>query len=105
MLFCSGSSTSRSADAGSPRKSEPSLSISSRMNTGFFDSARRSPWIHCPGGAPLLVRRRRRGPAQPLDHLPGERPDVGPAVTADLGFVAHAAERDAHKLASERIGD
>jgi hypothetical protein len=30
----------------------PSLSISSRMNTGFFDSARRSPG-YCPGSAPM----------------------------------------------------
>ena len=35
----------------------PSLSISSSMNTGFFDSARRSPWMICPGKAPMYVRR------------------------------------------------
>ena len=33
------------------------------------------------------------------------RPDVGAAVTTDLGLVADAAERDAHELASHRPGD
>src|SRR3954471_14311663 len=33
--FCSGSSTSSSADEGSPRQSEPSLSTSSRRNSGL----------------------------------------------------------------------
>ena len=32
---------------GSPRKSAPSLSISSSMKTGLFDSARRRPWMIC----------------------------------------------------------
>ena len=31
---------------------------------------------------------------------PGQRADVGPPVAADLGLVAHAAERDADELAS-----
>ena len=35
VLFCSGSRTSRSADAGSPRMSEPVLSISSSNITGL----------------------------------------------------------------------
>src|SRR3972149_6472728 len=59
--FCSGSSTSRRAEAGSPRKSIPSLSISSSMNTGFRVPARRSPWTIWPGSAPTYVRRGRRG--------------------------------------------
>ena len=37
-----------SVTPGSPRKSEPSLSTSSRIKTGFFDSARRRPWMICP---------------------------------------------------------
>lgn len=34
-----------------------------------------------------------------------ERTDVGATVTADLGLVAHAAERDAHELAVQRTSD
>ena len=45
----------------------------------------------------------RLGAAQPLDDLAGQRADVGAAVAADLGLVAHAAERDAHELAAERL--
>ena len=44
----------------------------------------------------------RLGAAQALDDLAGQRADVGAAVAADLGFVAHAAERDADELAAER---
>ena len=47
----------------------------------------------------------RLGAAQALDDLAGQRADVGPAMAADLGLVAHAAERDAHELAAERLGD
>ncbi len=47
----------------------------------------------------------RLGAAQPLDDLAGQRADVGPAMAADLRLVAHAAERDAHELAAERVGD
>ena len=47
----------------------------------------------------------RLGAAQALDDLPGQRADVGAAVAADLGLVAHAAERHAHELAAERLGD
>ena len=79
LLFCSGSSTSSSAARrdrrGSPR---PSLSISSSMKTGLI-------------GPGLLHR---------LDDPAGQRADVGAPVAADLGLVAHAAERDAHELAA-----
>ena len=43
--------------------------------------------------------------ADPLDDAAGQRADVGAAMAADLGLVAHAAERDAHELAAERAGD
>ncbi len=36
---------------------------------------------------------------------PGQRADVGAAMAADLRLVAHAAERDAHELATERARD
>ena len=36
---------------------------------------------------------------------PGQRADVGAAVAADLGLVAHAAQRDADELAAERARD
>ncbi len=41
------------------------------------------------GGLGLLKR---------LDDLAGHRPDIGPPVAADLGFVAHAAKADADEL-------
>ena len=40
-----------------------------------------------------------------LDDAPRQRADVGAAVAADLGLVAHAAERDADELAPERARD
>ena len=42
---------------------------------------------------------------QPLDDLPRQRADVRAAMPADLGLVAHAAERDAHELAIQRRRD
>ena len=40
-----------------------------------------------------------------MQHLARHRADVGTAVAADLGFVAHAAQRHAHELAVRRAGD
>ena len=40
-----------------------------------------------------------------LDDAAGNRADVGAAVAADLGFVAHAAERDPDELAVHRARD
>ncbi len=37
--------------------------------------------------------------AQRVDDAAGERADVGASVSADLGLVAHAAQRDANELA------
>ena len=45
------------------------------------------------------------GAAEALDDLPWQRADVRPAVTADLRFVTHAAERDPVELAPERPRD
>ena len=50
--FCSGSSTSSSAADGSPRKSAPSLSISSSMKTGLLVPACLSACTMRPGIAP-----------------------------------------------------
>ena len=47
----------------------------------------------------------RAGLLHHLDDLAGERADVGAAVAADFGFVAHAAERQADELAVHRAGD
>ena len=69
------------AEAGSPRKSEYSLSISSSMNSGLTVPAR---FIVC-------------------STRPGQGADVGTAMPADLGLVADAAERNPHKLAAERL--
>ena len=40
-----------------------------------------------------------------LDDLAGHRADIGAAVAADLGLVAHAAQRHAHELAARRPRD
>ena len=40
-----------------------------------------------------------------LDDLAGQRADVGAAVAANFGFVAHAAERHADELAAGGLGD
>jgi hypothetical protein len=40
-----------------------------------------------------------------LHDLARHRADIGAPVAADLGFVAHAAERHAHELATRRLGD
>ena len=45
-------------------------------------------------------------PASQRAHDPARKcADVGAAVTADLGLVAHAAQRHAHELASKRAGN
>src|SRR5262249_13066986 len=43
--------------------------------------------------------------AEVLDDAAGESADVGAAVTADLGLVADAAEREADELPSHRTRD
>mmetsp|Transcript_47263 Transcript_47263/g.120581 ORF Transcript_47263/g.120581 Transcript_47263/m.120581 type:complete len:207 (-) Transcript_47263:1086-1706(-) len=57
VWFCEGSSTSSSADMGSPRASLPTLSTSSSSITGSRHPARLRPWITRPGIAPMYVRR------------------------------------------------
>ena len=52
-LFCSGSRTSKRAEAGSPLKSLPTLSISSNKNTGSFLPAFFKREIILPGRAPI----------------------------------------------------
>ena len=47
----------------------------------------------------------RAGLAQLGDDAAGHGADVGAAVAADVGLVAHAAERDADELAAHRLGD
>jgi hypothetical protein len=67
--------------------------------------------IPAPVGADLVDlveqdhRVHRPGVAQ-CTHEPARQcADIGAAVAADLGFVAHTAERHAHELAIERAGD
>ena len=56
-----------------------------------------------------LVQKEQRvaalGLLQALDHPARHRADIGPAVAADLAFVAHAAQRHAHKVASRGFGN
>ena len=40
-----------------------------------------------------------------LDDLAGQGADISPAVAANLGFIAHAAQRHADKLAPGGLGD
>ncbi len=56
-LFCSGSSTSSKAEEGSPLKSLPSLSTSSKIKTGLEVPALIKFWMIRPGMAPMYVRR------------------------------------------------
>ena len=69
--------------AGSPRKSAPSLSISSSIMTGLS----------------------RAGLAQLGDDSAGHRADVGAAMAADVGLVAHAAQGDADEIPAHGFGD
>ena len=50
-------------------------------------------------------RIRRRGLIDALNDAAGQGADVGAAMAADFGLVAHAAERNADELAVERAGD
>jgi hypothetical protein len=81
--FCSGSSTSSSADDGSPRM----------VHAHLVDLVEKEERVGLLG---LLHR---------LDDLAGHRADIGAAVTADLGLVTHAAQRHAHEFAPGRLGD
>ena len=45
------------------------------------------------------------GAANALNDLSRQRADVSAPVTANLGFVVHAAQRDADELASQRARD
>src|SRR5207247_10728291 len=47
----------------------------------------------------------RLGTPEALDDLAGQGADVRSPMAADLGLVAHAAERYTHELASERLRD
>ena len=40
-----------------------------------------------------------------LDDSSGQRADVRAAMAADFGLIPHAAQRNAHELASQRLGD
>ncbi len=40
-----------------------------------------------------------------LDDLAGQRADVGAAMSAHFGFIAHAAQRHANELAASGLGD
>ena len=47
----------------------------------------------------------RSGLLHRLDNLSRQRADVGAAMAANLGLVAHAAQRHAHELAARRLGN
>src|ERR1035441_10605139 len=132
MKFCSGSSTSSKAADGSPRKSIDILSTSSSIKTGFLVPAFFIIWMirsehevllgveHFEQGRGWIAAKVHRhlvdfiqhkdgvlgaGLFHHLDDLAGKGADVGAAVAANFGFVAHAAEGHADKLASGGLGD
>ena len=70
LLFCSGSSTSSRADSR----------IAAEIRAELVDLVEQEQRI---GRARLL---------QVGDDLARQRADVGPAVAADFGFVAHSAQ-------------
>ena len=45
------------------------------------------------------------GPADALDDVAGQRPDIGAAMAADLGFVMRAAEADPDEFPAGRASD
>src|SRR5258708_6060754 len=47
----------------------------------------------------------RAGLLHHLDDLAGERADIGAAMTANFGFIAHAAERHANEFAAGGVTD
>jgi len=47
----------------------------------------------------------RAGLLHHLDDLAGQGADIGAAMAANLGFIAHAAERHADELAASRMAD
>ena len=83
VWFCAGSSTSSSADGG----------IAAEIGAELVDLVEHHDRIA------------RAGLAQLGDDPAGHRADVGAAVAADVGLVAHAAQRDADELSAHRFGD
>jgi hypothetical protein len=67
--------------------------IAAPVGAELVDLVEQDHRVHRPG-----VAERAHQPAR-------QRADVRAAVAADLGLVAHAAERHAHELAAERAGD
>src|SRR3546814_2227075 len=67
--------------------------IATEILPKLVDLVQQEQWI----GRPRL--------AQVLDDLAGHGADVRPAVAANLGLVAHAAQRMADELPSRRAGD
>ena len=67
--------------------------------------------VSAPVGADLVDlvqedhRVHRAGVPESPDQASGQRADVGAPVPADLGLIAHAAERHAHELAPGGAGD
>ena len=86
--FCAGSSTSSSAAAGLPTFDvrRPTLSISSRMTTGFLTPASSRPWTIRPGpgarklgGSPRTCASSQTPPSGTLTH---GRPSASPITFA-----------------------
>ena len=79
-MFCSGSSVSSSADA------RIAAEVAAQL-------------VHLVQHEHRIVGAR---PPQRLNDLPRQRADVGAAMSADLRFVVHAAQRNPLELASKR---
>ena len=106
--FCSGSSTSSSAAAGSPRKSVDILSISSSRNTGLFVPAFFRVWMILPGSAPMYVRRWPRISASsrtpPSDRRTNLRPVARAMLLREAGLADAGRPDEAEDRALELLG-
>ena len=80
--------------------------VEGRVLLGVEHLEQRRGRIAAPVGAELVdlveqeERVRRLRLLHALDDLARHRADIGPAVAADLGLVAHAAQRHAHEVAA-----
>ena len=83
VWFCAGSSTSSRADGG----------VAAEIGAELVDLVEHHDRVA------------RAGLAELGDDAAGHGADVGPAVAADVGLVAHAAQGDADELAAHRFGD
>lgn len=101
-MFCSGSSISSRALAGSPLCPRPILSTSSISTNGFSVPTRLSAWMILPGSALHRISCQRvKNVFQVHAHIP----DVCASVTLDLRNVGQTSDGEAEELAVQSTCD